>query len=105
MYASALLSIQNLWGSLQNGKVQVKGFLRRSGLLLSCGYHRRAWRKPGVRCKAFSSFAGHGSVLYGSPSGVLTLSPRIGGRPLLLSLSAHVFWHVYPASSFADSGQ
>ena len=40
---------------------------------------------------------------FAAPSG--RRSPFYLLGPLSLSLSAYVFWHIYPASSFADSGQ
>ena len=64
----------------RHGKVRVKRFPRLSGLPLGCRYLHRARRKPGVGCKAFSGFAGHSRLLYGSLSGVLTLFPGVGKR-------------------------
>ena len=80
----ARLSIRHFSGLLSvcaTPKVRVMGVLQSSmssgGQVLSPPCAAQA---VGGGRKVFSSFAGHSHPLYGLLSGVLTLSPRVGGR-------------------------
>ena len=61
-------------------QVRVKGFLQRSGGSFPGVVISTRAAQAGVRCKVFSGFAEHGSVLYGKLLSMLTLLPRVGGR-------------------------
>ena len=56
--------------------------VRRPVVLPSVGLSPPGAAQAGVTCKVFSGFSGHSSVLYGSLSSVLTLSPRFNAGRL-----------------------